>query len=88
MAVNVLVCDREHPLLDTEPSLDVTVGVLTASVAVAVPSASLIAPAEGLQPNVNVVPPAVIVGAARSRFNITSVEVGPVPLQGLVIITR
>jgi hypothetical protein len=34
LAVNVLVCEREHPLLDTEPSLAITVGVLQASVAV------------------------------------------------------
>jgi hypothetical protein len=66
LAVNVLVCERAHPLLDTDPSLELTVGVLTASVAVAVPSAAFISPTDGLQAKVNVVPPVVIVGAVAS----------------------
>ena len=66
LAVNVLVCERAHPLLDTDPSLELTVGVLTASVAVAVPSAEFISPAEGLHPSVVVVPPVVIVGDVAS----------------------
>src|SRR4030095_4137479 len=61
-AVNVLVCDLEQLVLFIIPSLDVTVGVPHASVAVAVPRAALISEAAGLQPSVNVVPPAVIVG--------------------------
>src|SRR5688500_1793045 len=42
LAVNVLVCERLHPLLLTLPSLVDTVGTPQASVAVAVPSALLI----------------------------------------------
>ena len=49
VAVNVLVCDLIHVPL-TGPSLDVTVGVPQASVAVAVPSAALMAADDGLQP--------------------------------------
>jgi hypothetical protein len=66
LAVKVLVCERLHPLLDTLPSLCVIVGTLHASVAVAVPSASLISEADGLHPSVSVVPPAVPVGAVIS----------------------
>jgi hypothetical protein len=54
--VNVLVCERLQFVLCTVPSDDDTVGVLTASVAVAVPSAAFISDAEGLHPNVVVVP--------------------------------
>jgi hypothetical protein len=49
MAVNVLVCDRIHPLVVIAPSTDVTVGVLQLSVAVALPSAALISVLLGLQ---------------------------------------
>ena len=49
VAVNVLVCDLiQVPV--TGPSLDVTVGVPQASVAVAVPSAASIAADDGLHP--------------------------------------
>ena len=71
LAVNVLVCERSQPLGTTEPSAEETVGVLTASIAVAVPSALLISDALGLHPNVKAVPPAVMVGAVKSRFNTT-----------------
>ena len=50
VAINVLVCDLLHDVLTIGPSLDDTVGVPQASVAVAEPSAALIAAAEGLQP--------------------------------------
>ena len=49
MAVNVLVCVLVHPSVATAPSLDVTVGVLQPSVAVALPRADSIAAAVGLQ---------------------------------------
>src|SRR5688572_18994177 len=75
VAVNVLVCERLHPLLLTLPSLCVTVGVLAASVAVAVPNASLISDADGLHPNVVVVPPAVSAGGVISIDNVTVFEV-------------
>jgi len=60
--VNVLVCVCVH-VPDTGPSINVTVGIPQASVAVAVPRAAVISEAEGLQPKVNVVPVAVIAGA-------------------------
>ena len=50
VAINVLVCDLEQPVDVIGPSLELTVGVPQASVAVAEPSAALIAAAEGLQP--------------------------------------
>ena len=75
-AVKVRVCERPHPVLVIDPSLGVIVGVLTASVAVAVPSAGFISLAEGLQPSVNVVPPtAVIVGGATSNDNVAACEI-------------
>ena len=68
VAVNVLVCERRHPLLCTTPSDVVTVGLAHASVALAEPSAALIADDEGLQPNAPFagVPVAVIVGGVLS----------------------
>ena len=50
IAVNVLVCERLHPLLTTDPSLELIVGVAQASFAVALPSALSIAAPVGLQP--------------------------------------
>ena len=49
-------------MLCTLPSLCVTVGTPHASVAVAVPSAAFISPADGLHPRDVPVPPVVIVG--------------------------
>src|SRR5688572_3958499 len=80
LAVNVLVCERLHPLLLTLPSLDVTVGTPHASVAVAVPSALLISLAAGLHPSVVALPPVVSTGAVRSTVHVTvldAVEVLP-----------
>ena len=51
IAVNVLVCEREQTLLTIVPSLELIVGVLHASFAVAVPKAVSIAPPLGLQPS-------------------------------------
>ena len=82
LAVNVLVWVRVHVLLDTRPSLDVTVGVPQASVAVAVPRAPLISEAEGLQPSVVVVPPVVSVGGVTSTIHVIvldAVDVLPHP---------
>jgi len=50
VAINVLVWDLLHDVLTILPSLDDTVGIPQASVAVALPNAALIAAAEGLQP--------------------------------------
>jgi hypothetical protein len=59
--VNVLVCVCVHVPV-TGPSVNVTVGLPHASVAVAVPRAASISEAEGLQPKVVAVPVAVIDG--------------------------
>ena len=52
------------------PSLEVMVVLPQASVAVAVPSAALISAADGLHPNVVVVPPVVIDGTALSADHV------------------
>ena len=49
-AVNILVCEEEQLLVDTAPSVNVTVAELHPSVAVADPSAAVISEAKGLQP--------------------------------------
>jgi hypothetical protein len=71
LAVNVLVCERLHPLLLTLPSLEDTVGTPQASVAVAVPNAPLISPADGLHPRDVPVPPVVNTGGVRSAVQVT-----------------
>ena len=73
-ASHVLVCEREHPLLDTDPSLIVIVGTPHASVAVAVPNAPLISPADGLHASVVPVPPAVSTGGVRSSIQLTVLD--------------
>ena len=52
--MNVLIWDLKHPLLLIAPSVNVTIGVLHAAVAVAEPSAAVISEADGLQPSVTV----------------------------------
>jgi hypothetical protein len=74
LAVNVLVCDALHDVVDIAPSLDVIVVVLQPSVAVADPRAASISETEGLQPSVVVVPLAVMEGPLRSRIHVTVVE--------------
>jgi len=66
VAVQLLVCDREHPV--TVTPLVAAVGVIgpQASVTVARPNAESIAVADGLQPSVNVVPVATITGTTES----------------------
>jgi hypothetical protein len=66
LAVHVLVCERPHPLFWTAPSLCVNVVAPHTSDAVAVPKALVISPAVGLQPNVELVPPVVIIGGELS----------------------
>ena len=51
IAVNVLVCERKHPLLPIVPSLELIVGDPHASFAVALPNAESIAAPLGLQPS-------------------------------------
>src|SRR6185369_2825673 len=83
VAVHVLVCERPQPLLATAPSVDVTVGVPPQlSVAVAEPSAALIAAVVGLQPSDVVVPVAVSVGGVTSNVHVAvldAVDVLPQP---------
>ena len=62
VAINVLVCDALHEVVDTVPSVNVMVGVEQPSLAVAVPSAALISEADGLQPSDGVAPVMVITG--------------------------
>jgi len=61
-------------VVDTSPSLWVTVGVPQASVAVAEPSAALISEAVELQPRDKLVPFAVIVGDITSLVQLTVFE--------------
>jgi len=78
-AVNVLVCVCEQDPV-TGPSINVSVGIPQASVAVAVPSAAVISEAEGLHPRVKAVPVVVIVGGTRSLVHVivlTAVAVLP-----------
>src|SRR5262245_41785286 len=75
MAVNVLVCEAEHEVVDTLPSVNVIVGVLHPSVAVAEPSAALIAEDVGLQPSVVGPTLTVITGPVTSLVQVTVLEV-------------
>ena len=74
-AVNVLVLEALHDVVDIAPSLDVTDAVLQPSVAVAVPSAAAITEAEGLQPSVVTAPVIVITGGFLSAIHVTVLEV-------------
>ena len=73
--MNVLTCENAQPLEVTAPSVNVTIGVLQAAVAVADPSAAVISEAEGLQPKVFVVPDAVMAGGVLSLVQLTVLEV-------------
>ena len=70
-AVNVLICDREQPLVDIAPSVNATIGVPHAADAVAVPKAALISEAVGLQPSVGIAPVIVIVGGLGALVHVT-----------------
>jgi len=74
-AVNVLVCERKHPLLLTEPVVVVTVGVPHASVAEALPNAASIAALVGLHPSGASMPLAVSDGGAISSVQVAVLEV-------------
>jgi len=88
VAVNVLVCEREHPLLCTPPVLEVTVGVPQASVALAAPRAASIAAELGLQPKTPFVgvPVAVITGAVISNVHVAVRDVVAVLPQASVAV--
>ena len=66
VAVNVLVCEKIHPLFVTGPSTEVGVTGPQLSVAVAEPRAALMAAADGLHPAGSGVCVTLIVGATRS----------------------
>jgi len=53
--VNVLTSEEEQVVVDTDPSVNVIVGELQPSVAVADPNAAVISEAIGLQPSGTVV---------------------------------
>ena len=61
---------KSNEVVDTVPSVDVTVAVPQPSVAVAVPSAAVISEARGLQPRDVAVPVAVITGGIRSAVQV------------------
>jgi len=74
VAVNVLVCDLEHPVEITAPSLVLTVGIPQASDALALPSAALIAAPDGLHPAGKGVCVMVITGAVTSTVQVTVLD--------------
>jgi hypothetical protein len=75
VTLNVLVCETRHtPAI--MPSAEMGVPTAQLSVAVAVPSAESMAAADGLHPNVTVVPVAVITGASESTVQVTVRETG------------
>ena len=80
IAVNLLICVRVQLLLAIGPSRNVTVGVLQASVAVAVPKTASIEVSDGLQFNGTALPVAVMTGGVLSKVHVIildAVEVFP-----------
>ena len=73
--MNVLTCEKAQPLLVTAPSVNVTIGVLQAAVAVADPRAAVISEAEGLQPSVTVAGIIIMVGGLGALSQVTVLEV-------------
>jgi hypothetical protein len=73
--MNVLTCEKAQPLLITAPSVNVTIGVLHAAVAVADPSAAVISEAAGLQPRVTKAGVIIIVGGLGALSHVTVLEV-------------
>src|SRR6188768_4391003 len=69
--MNVLTCEKPQPLEVTAPSVNVTIGVLQAAVAVAEPSAAVISVAEGLQPRVTRAGVIIIVGGLGALSHVT-----------------
>ena len=70
-ATKVLICDWVQPLVCTAPSVNVTIGVLQAAVAVADPRAALISEAVGLQPRVTEAGVTIIVGGLGALNQVT-----------------
>jgi hypothetical protein len=89
-AVNILVWEDEQLVVDTAPSVAVTVTELQASVAVAVPRAASISEADGLHPREVAVPVAVITGGVRSFVHVTvliAVAELPQPSEAVKVLT-
>src|SRR5580765_8362390 len=74
-AMNVLTCEKAQPLEVTAPSVNVTIGVLQAAVAVAEPSAAVISEAEGLHPRVTIAGVIIIVGGLGALSQVTVLDV-------------
>ena len=73
--MNVLTCEKLQPLEVTAPSLNVTIGVLQAAVAVAEPRAAVISDEVGLQPRVTKAGVIIMVGALGVLSQVTVLEV-------------
>ena len=73
VAVNVLVCERTHPLLETAPSTLVIVGVPQLLKAVALPRAALIPAAVGLHPSASM--PDVVIDMDCPKTFVGQIEV-------------
>src|SRR6187399_169378 len=73
--MNVLTCENAQPLEVTAPSVNVTIGVLHAAVAVADPSAAVISEAEGLHPSVTKAGVIIIVGGLGALSHVTVLDV-------------
>jgi len=69
--MNVLTCENAQPAELTAPSVNVTIGVLQAAVAVAEPRAAVISEAEGLQPRVTEAGVIIIVGGLGALSHVT-----------------
>jgi len=74
-AINVLTCEKAQPLDCTAPSVNVTIGVLQAAVAVADPRAAVISEAEGLHPRVTEAGVIIMVGALGVLSHVTVLDV-------------
>ena len=73
--MNVLTCEKLQPLEVTAPSLNVTIGVLQAAVAVAEPRAAVISDEVGLQPRVTKAGVIIMVGALGALSHVTVLEI-------------
>jgi hypothetical protein len=73
-AVNVLICEALHALVVTGPSVNVTIGVPHAAVAVAEPSAAVMSEAEGLHPSVTEAGVTIIVGGLGALVQLTVLD--------------
>src|SRR5258705_8849733 len=74
-AVNVLICEALHALVVTGPSVNVTIGVPNAAVAVADPRATVISEDTGLHTSVIEAGVIIIVGGLGALVHVTVLEV-------------